>query len=130
MAIFVNARPFTLFDNPFLLGFPSAMKQGYYRIPYRSTVGGSLLSQCYSMVQKKMDDLIGRLKYINLSADETTNTGGQRVVNLSVSTPDRSSVLLHRFGRCEGRTAHATNIASWIVDKIKHSWSVLQCGMR
>jgi Protein of unknown function (DUF 659) len=115
MAIFANARPFTLFDDPFLLDFLNAMKQDY-RLPSRTTISNSLLSQCYSMVKKKVDGQIGGLKYINLSADETTNIRGQRIMNLSLSTPDRSYYIVSDDMKDLQLTA--TNIASWIIDKV------------
>ena len=115
MSIFANARPFTLFEDPFILDFLGAMKNDYH-LPCRSTISSSLLPQCYTLVKKQVDSRISGLKYLNLSADETTNIRNRRIMNLSVSTHERSYYILTEDMKDKQLTA--TNIASWIINQI------------
>jgi uncharacterized protein DUF659 len=115
MTIFATARPFTLFEDPVFLDFINAVDARYHP-PSATTISNSLLPQCYNRVRNEVMTEINKLRYINLCVDETTNIRGQRILNLSISTPECSYYITSED--MADQNLNAPTIASWIVSKL------------
>jgi hypothetical protein len=115
LAIFATARPFNLFENPVFVDMFRSIK-GDYNIPSRTTITNSLLPKCYDMVRRDVMGEIRKIQYINISVDESTNIRGERIMNFSLSTPERSFYISSEDMANQSLTSVV--IASWVVRKL------------
>jgi len=115
MAIFATARPFSLFEDPVLIDFIKSLKSDY-NPPSRSTISISILPQCYSIVEREVAAELKKLQYFNLCVDETTNIRGQRILNLSISTPSCSYYITSED--MADQNLNAQVISLWVVKKV------------
>jgi hypothetical protein len=94
MAVYMGARPFQLWEDPYMRDFIIAATDNLYRPPNRILVGGDLLDQQYAEVQSKVNALIRSQESLNFVLDESSNIRSQRIVNLSVVIPQYGSIYL------------------------------------
>jgi hypothetical protein len=94
MAIFMGARPFQLYEEPYMNSFIIEASDGVYRPPGRRLIGGELLEQQYLELEKKIESLIRSQDKLYFVLDESPNISSQRIVNISIVIPHFGSIFL------------------------------------
>jgi Protein of unknown function (DUF 659) len=108
--IFVSARPFSSSEEFALQDLLSGMSRGY-TMPSRSTISRSLLPRCYEKMKSTVVGELQKIQHLNLAVDETTTIRGQRILNLSISTVDKSYYFMTED--MGDKPLDAQNIAEW-----------------
>lgn len=91
--LFVSARPFSLSEEPAFLDLLSCLSRNY-TLPSRTTISESLLPRCYEKMKSTVISELQKIQHINIVVDESTTIRGQRVINLSVSTVNKSYYIM------------------------------------
>jgi hypothetical protein len=94
MAIYMGARPFQLFEEPYMKQFVLEVSDGVYVPPGRRLIGGDLLDQQYQELERKVEALIRTQDKLHFVLDESPNISSQRIVNISVVIPQYGSIFL------------------------------------
>jgi hypothetical protein len=77
LAIYMGARPFSLWDDPYIKAFLDLLGDNLYTTPNRRLIGGDLLEKAYQEL-----------------LDESTDIAHQRILNLSMVLPSYGSFYL------------------------------------
>lgn len=115
MAIFTGARPFSIVDDEPMRRFISALNP-QFKIPSRSTISDSLLSQCYKTTRDQVLAALAKSRYINITVDESTDIRRRRIMNMSVTDG------ANRYHWCskeiKGVSMNATAVTDWIIEQV------------
>jgi hypothetical protein len=88
-AIFMNNRPFSLFEQPAMRKFIQLLAPTYTP-PDRHYISDVLLPQYYTTLECRFFEELRRIRYLNISVDESTNINNERVFVMTITTPTKS----------------------------------------
>jgi hypothetical protein len=118
MALFAGARPFTTFESIEMKEFHKALQANpTYKIPSRQQFAESVLDNCYTHVQKQVNQLLDKSQYLNVSVDETTDIRKRRIMNISVTDGKRSFCIA--LQALNDEKLNAESITNWIVERVR-----------
>lgn len=116
MALFAGARPFSTFESVEMKEFHKALNPNY-NTPSRQRLSESILDDCYAHIQDKVNQLLNKSQYLNVSVDETTDIRKRRIMNISVTDSNRSYCIALLSLEDEKMTAAA--ITNWTVEQVR-----------
>lgn len=115
MAIFAGARPFSLVEDEQMKKFINALDPRY-QIPSRSTLSESLLADCYRATRDRLNDVLSKSRYINITVDESTDIRRRRIMNMSVTNGETSYHWCAK--EIKGTSMNSTAVADWIIEQV------------
>jgi hypothetical protein len=118
MAIYIGARPFALFDEPYMKAFIDLLSDSLYKTPSRHLIGGNMLDEIYKELQSKILQLLDQQKYLQFILDESPDLNHRRIINLSVVIPGYGSFYLENE-HIGDRTLNAQFFVEWFFQKTK-----------
>jgi hypothetical protein len=111
-----------MFNEPYMRQLFKALNPNYDP-PDRRTIGGSILNNCYSEIQRQVNVEFSQMQYINVIFDESTNIRNHRVFNISLSDDTRSFYYTSEIIQAKRLDAHT--IARLILDKLEELLPVI-----
>lgn len=115
MALFAGARPFTTFESIEMREFHKALQANpNYKIPSRQQFAESVLDNCYTHVQKQVNELLDKSQYLNVSV---TDIRKRRIMNISVTDSKRSFCIA--LQALNDEKLNAESITNWIVERVR-----------
>jgi hypothetical protein len=94
MVVYMGARPFSLFDHPYMKVFVDLLSEYLYTAPNRNRISTDLLDEVYLEVRGKVLALLEEQEYLQFVLDKSPDLNHRRMVNLSVVLPNFGSFYL------------------------------------
>ncbi|QGA15507.1 hypothetical protein EYB26_003165 [Talaromyces marneffei] len=115
-ATFTGNRPFSMWSQPFMREALQLLRKGYIP-PDRHRIGGSLLTELYTESYTKTIGIWRQIQHLNITVDETSNINHQRVMVITITTPQRS--WLYCLKDMENERLNAKNITEWLLHQLE-----------
>jgi Protein of unknown function (DUF 659) len=117
LMIIESGLPFSFLEKDTVKMFLKKLRPAY-KPPSAKTIATTLLDRVYKRTKDKVDDIIRKEQYVNLSLDGSDNVSHDRVTNISIGTK-RGCFYYHNVTVGETTTDATYNceqIMSWVKD--------------
>jgi hypothetical protein len=115
-AIVIENRPFSLFEQPSMRAFLQRVNP-LYTPPDRHTISGTIIPRYYKALRSRILDDLRRVRYLNITFDESTNINNERTFVITITTPTRSWFL--SLQNMKNRQLDADTIADEVFQQLQ-----------
>jgi hypothetical protein len=117
LAVYGDARPFGLFESPYMRAFLKKLNPAY-EPPSRNRLDTTLLAESYEDCQEEVEGYLATANLINVIFDETTGISGKRVINLIAYT-ERGPFFYRHVLIPRGEAATADNFVKYLLPVLR-----------
>lgn len=117
MAVYMGARPFTLYEEYYMDDFITTLNAAYKPLR-RDQLSGPYLDKCYAVTKTSIESRLRTKGRLNFVTDESTNIRKERIINLCCNIPLEGAYYI--CSKAIGSVSMGgEEITAWVLQEIK-----------